>query len=633
MSLGDSEWVFAHDQLEVPELVHATDGDRWVLVHGLCLFAGENEQDLSPAQRLTEAAIVGETKFLNLLDYFGGRHVVLSGDANGFSLYQDATGMRSVYYSKSNALIASHANLLNELVPHRRRSPQEGLNGFMRAWDRTPYIGIDALLPNHALNVPGFDFKRFFPRQNNKFRSWTVQERITEFRKLWDQNWTSLAKSHTEIVMSITGGHDSRTTLALLSHQIHSIRTFTYTTSGSAKDARESSLHLDRIIVDEIKKYISLDHEYIMEPEKRPILEEQISALLSKNTLGKHGRWLLPYYLDMAISHEAVHVRGNAYGVYKIPWRPKSDQDSLEEFRKLYFRLTKSDQTHEPESSRNAHFVEGLQRWGYEEALYDYHRFELLFWEIRLGRWASEIYNETDIAFNSLEPTNVRRMLEIATSFTYPEKVNMFFQSELINSTYPLLNFPGKNDVRNLYEITRDNLKVNQSVTSQPYEPGGTRMGLAKTFRIEKNDGTFIDEPAYGNEISIPAQNFHPGNSVTRKFNAIKESGDLTFTLSNTYANPNGRGVWRLEILLDNVPAFCFDGAERHRPVHILVANLSSKTQVAIRLIPLQNRTGKQSWARASRTQVYDAFLSATHTVGPLEVHADIDGFRPIDSQ
>ena len=80
LPLGQSEWVFAHDSHLAPELVILGDGDRWVLVHGLCLYAGDDERVLTPARRIAEAVISGNSTFLDLLDVLGGRHVILVGD-------------------------------------------------------------------------------------------------------------------------------------------------------------------------------------------------------------------------------------------------------------------------------------------------------------------------------------------------------------------------------------------------------------------------------------------------------------------------------------------------------------------------------------------------------------------------
>lgn len=628
VSLGDSEWVFAHDHLEMPERAPVGDDDRWVLVHGMCLYAGPDPRKMSPAERLAEAAAHGETEFLDMLDVLGGRHVVLLGNEDGFSLYQDAIGMRSVYFSSSAEIVTSHANLLNELSSHQKRTPEQGLNAFMRAWERTPYLGIDALLPNHSLTVPRFDIKRFFPRENNRFRDLSIQERIDALRRLWDRQWESLMEIGPDLVMSVTGGNDSRTTLALLAEHLHSIQTFTYTTAKPANSPREASLKLDKIIVDQIKSCIALNHKYIVEPAERAGIEERLKSTLAKNTIGTHGRWLLPHYLEFSARENTLHIRGNAYGLYKMAWLSKENSDTLHDLRKQYFRLTKNDHQIESRQPREKHFIEGIKRWDYFDRQFDYHRSELLFWELRLGRWASEIYNETDIAFNSLEPTNVRRMLELATSFTYSQKTKKLFQAELINDAYPLLNFPGKNDERNLYEQIRDQEHGNQDTNLELLHSGETPHKLESVAVLYRRDGSPIEFSFSNLDIMIPADHFYPGRYVTRTFVPTDFTGDLTFTVENSYSNVDALGTWLFVVLVNDEPYFQWDGAERHRPVHISIDNLEVGAVVSLRLVPLRNRRLKLSWERATHTIVSSPALRQKAVQGNIMVMADVVGHQ-----
>ncbi|MBD2761402.1 hypothetical protein IEE92_02350 [Kocuria sp. cx-116] len=624
MSLGDSEWAFAHDHLETPELLPVQDDNRWVLVHGMCLYAGPDQRKMSPAERLAEAAALGDTEFLDMLDVLGGRHIVLLGNKDGFSLYQDAIGMRSVYFSTSAEILTSHANLLNELSSHQKRTPEQGLNAFMRAWERTPYLGIDALLPNHSLTVPRFDIKRFFPREINRFRRLSIQERIDALRTLWDRQWESLMEIGPDLVMSVTGGNDSRTTLALLAEHVHSIETFTYTTAKPANSPREASLKLDKKIVDQIKSCIALNHKYIVEPEKRADLDEHLKSTLAKNTIGTHGRWLLPYYLQSSGHENSLHIRGNAYGVYKLAWLPLNNKDTLDDLRKQYFRLTKNDQPHETPASREKQFFDGIELWEYSGRQFDYHRSEILFWELRLGRWASEIYNETDIAFNSLEPTNVRKILEIATSFTYAEKRNKLFQSELVNDAYPLLNFPGKNDLRNLYEQIRDRDAGVSNTERDKLHDSETVHGLQPDAVLTLEDGTQTEMKLPAGEIKIPAEHFRPGRSVARSFVPSEIEGDLTFTVTNPYSNPQAQGTWAFEVLVDDESKFRWDGADRHRPVHVSVQNLRVGMGVTVREVALRDQQGKTSWERASRATITSSIAQQRPVQGQVTVIADI---------
>src|SRR5699024_6605688 len=83
-------------------------------------------------------------------------------------------------------------------------------------------------------------------------------------------------------------------------------------------------------------------------------------------------------------------------------------------------------------------------------------RRDLFYWEIRMGKWHSEILNENDAAFETVLPHNSRRILKLLLSYSPEQRKSSFAVKELINSNAPILNFFGVNDKRNLYEIVRD---------------------------------------------------------------------------------------------------------------------------------------------------------------------------------
>ncbi len=632
VSLGDSEWVFAHDHLETPELVTVGDGDRWVLVHGLCLYAGDDERDMAPAQRLAELAATDESSFLDLLDVLGGRHVVLLGNADGYSLYQDATGMRSVYFSPEAELVGSHARLLNSLQEHRPRPRAQGRRGFLMAWDRTPYVGISALLPNHSLSLPNFHLERWFPRRENPYQSWSVGARVAAYIGLWERQWREFRKKDFNPVLSVTGGHDSRTNLALLSDHIRGIRTFTYSAADDVQSEWAYSVRLDEHIVEDIKKCITLDHQFFITNPVRDRDKSFPIELVAQNTVGKHGSWLLPYYLEHFSQDGVVHIRGNTYGVYKAPWGMTSRNNTLDSLQKLYMATTKQDRGYEPDKSRERHFQNGARRWQYLNDLHGYHRREIYYWEIRLGRWAAEIYNETDIVFPSFDPTNVRSMLELALSFSIPEKKAKLFQSELINTAFPILNFPGKNTTHNLYEQTRFSaIGVSDSPagkkasgSSTDVLPPETSVTVAPGMTIAL-DGEILDWVSLSDsDLYMPTDHFLERSVSGRLFTSSPSDGSLTFAVEADYYKTLARDTWFYQVSVDGTVRARWDGALRGHPVHVTVSNVTPQSTIEFQIAALRNRQGNPSWESATRARITNARFLLHETNGETLVATDV---------
>lgn len=667
LRLGSLGWSFSHDPHEATEFIRASSTDHWILVHGLCLYAGEDEQDLSPGGRLIQALTAGRESFLELLDLLGGRHIILAGDSTSFALYQDATDMRSVYFSADAELISSHAHLVAEIQEHAARIPDQGRNGCLKSWDRTPWLGVSGLLPNHELSVPDFSVTRFFPRAANAYRLWTMADRVNEYLALFRNQWRQFEARGFDPVLSITGGNDSRTNLALLSERAEGVRTFTYAASKDIKSAWADSTRLDRQIVEEIKECLPLDHRFFEVRAADRKSDKIPRAILARNTLGNHGSWLLPFYLSNFPEDNVIHIRGNTYGAYKAPWNAAEDNNHIDGLRALHRMLTRGDRGHEAPESREAHFMAGVRRWQYDGDLFGYHRNELLYWEMRLGRWASEIYNETDLAFPTFDPTNVRRMLEIALSFTLDEKRDKIFQSEVVNAAYPLLNFPGKNQSENLYEQTRDLLRstprtsgasgaghhvlpsVQMPGTSGPSDQmmpatgntpgiGPERVTVSKRYPEERNlplqpgmtllrNGEVVESVTVESpELYLPSTHFTSGTMSARVFEPSGARGSLTFTVESGYAKHAARDSWHYVISVDGSVRARWDGALRRRPVHVSVENITAVTTVEVSAVALRDRVGILSWEKATRARVSDAVFTKHDLPGPLSVSTDVSG-------
>lgn len=627
MSLGDSEWVFAHDHLETPEIVAVGDGDRWVLVHGLCLYAGDDEREMTPAQRLAEAAAVGHDEFLNMLDLLGGRHVVLLGRATGYSLYQDATGMRSVFYSEKTALVSSHVHLINALQRHRRRADADGRRGFIRSLARTPFLGIDALIPNHSLSIPTWRIQRFFPRTTNPYTNWTIQKRVTEYIAIWKRQWATLGRQRKDLLFSITGGQDSRTTMSLVGDPMKTFRTFTYTVEQTTDDERANTLIRDVDIVEEIRKLFPL-HNYTILTRKNETLSRSntYDSLLAVNATRGHGAWLISRYADLTDDENTIHVRGNVYGLFKAHWSDKFPTGGKEEIVQWFMEQTREDQPYENKEQRLLQYVNGIKKWSYHPPLFGYHIFDLLYWEIRLGRWATEIYNETDIVFNSVDTANLRALLSIALSFTEEEKNIGLLQSEIINATCPVLNFPGKNTYDNLYEQTRT-LRVGGSETI--LNPGVSRANLYPGAVVSARGIPVESLEILSSRLWIPADHFVPGREIARTFQAPSFDGDLSFSISNTYTRQSAQRSWLVQIVVDGQPLLTWDGTKRSRPVHVTVENIRKGMQIALHLIPRRDQRGKKSWEKATISSIDEPILISRAVREPVNAAADITCIAP----
>src|SRR5699024_10364987 len=106
-----------------------------------------------------------------------------------------------------------------------------------------------------------------------------------------------------------------------------------------------------------------------------------------------------------------------------------------------------------------------LERLNYGEKLFDYHILDLFDWEDRMAGWHSEVLNETDAAFDTLLPFNMRAIIDISLSFPVSERRSDYMFKELVNRNHPILNFYGRNEKTNLYEQQRDQANTQEERT------------------------------------------------------------------------------------------------------------------------------------------------------------------------
>lgn len=615
IALADSGWTFSHDPRLRPQFATSDDGD-WVLIYGLFLGTGSLKDSEAPASDLLRASKDSEEAFLDLLDFAGGRYVVLRSRGGDVDLFQDAMGMRSVYFSEPADLVASHVRLLHHISPHPARSEAEGSTGFVAAFDRTPYLGLDALLPNHRLRLSDWTISRFFPRRTNRFDELTHERRMDEFLRIWDEQLEAVTRGAEDIIMSITGGSDSRTTLALSLDHLRNVETFTYTARNEST-LWGRMMAKDRRIVQTLQTLVDLPrHRFFYSGASVEPLPPEVISALDHNSVQDHGRWLIPHYIQAFTDDNYIHLRGFGYEIAGAYWGTAPNNNTLNALEKLHMKRLNLKESSESVESQRQNFLSGVQRWGFDTNLHHFHLFDLYYWELRMGRWGSEVLNENDLVFETAVLMNNRTLLEIALAYPISQRKSGFFFAELINRSTPVLNFQGKNDERNLYEIVRDERSQHES---QLKDAG---ISLVPGLRIFQGDSR-THVPTDGNEVRMPRASFLPGTTSRRAFEPAPRSGELRFTVTSTYGREGGGSNWRYQILVNDQLYTSWDGGLSKEPVHVAISNLRYLDEVELSIVALTDRTENATWPPATRAHIEDIRFADRNAAGPCCVSLD----------
>lgn len=598
--LPSGGWFFSYPGNQPPAIERDLQTGAWVLVHGLCLNADPQHPDTPPARYLLDHLLAGQEAFYGALDRLGGRHLILQGTPDSLTVYNDAAGTRSVYWSEAAQVVASHLALLNEVHPHVRRKDAQEQRASLATWDDTRFQGINPLLPNHELQLPQWRTGRFFPRARNRYAGWSDGDRREEFRAIWATQIENLRAQHDDLVMSITGGADSRTALSLVTDYTDDIEFFTYTSAEDDQSRWGRALAMDKAIVDQLMTVVSLKHQYFRATEQDARVLDELLPVVSRNTPHSHGRWLLPFYYQNFGHRQPIHLRANGFEIGRAHWGVRADNNTFDALKGVYWAETRTRSTGLPEEERRRRFEAGLLDWQWNGELHDYHLLDLYYWEVRSGRWLAEVFNETDIAFDTLLPVNVRALYEISLSYPPVARHDGHLFSELINDTHPVLNFFGKNDVRNLYEQQRDESRGGADTPQDAH-------ALGSTLLLTHQDGSETRTARGDTVIMIPRDHFLTGTTAAREVlvPVELERSTLSFTVDAPYGNQRGGENFHYEIHVDGEVGAWWDGALVARPVRVSVDECRPTTTVSVVIRALRDRQGIRSWENATRASIH----------------------------
>lgn len=248
-----------------------------------------------------------------------------------------------------------------------------------------------------------------------------------------------------------------------------------------------------------------------------------------------------------------------------------------------------------------------LKRFGYPNALHDFVASDMFYWEIRMGRWLAEIYNETDPAFDSISPMNMRAIVELGLAGSEDERRSGIMFTELIDRNWPELNFPGINNRNNLYKqstVLRKSLTDAKSLAAAA-PPWIGRAGdnqdhplSAGPLSMESNNHT-IDCPR--GEIKIPAEELGVGAFARRETTWSDESSSvLTFSLRSNYVNSRGTDYMRFEVEVNGQTRVAHKIGFDSDTTYWAVYGLRPGDRVSLGVRSLRTVT-TESWSRASR--------------------------------
>src|SRR5699024_3121443 len=157
--------------------------EQFIIIHGLYTHIDlekGNITEKSP-QILLEQFFNKKDDFLDSLNFLGGRFVIIIGDMNSYSVYPDASAMRTVFYSSERKAIGSHIKMLNDIFNFSLDFIYKITPNSLKSWDNTQFKNVRSINPNFYYNSELNDTMRFFPRKNNHNLQISLEQRLENF--------------------------------------------------------------------------------------------------------------------------------------------------------------------------------------------------------------------------------------------------------------------------------------------------------------------------------------------------------------------------------------------------------------------------------------------------------------------
>lgn len=431
-------------------------GDRFILIHGDFLHIGID--DMLPKFELLNLMFEQYNnyyeEFLDTMDFIAGRFTVIVGNSDRVEIYPDATNSRSAFFLKNRTVVSSHAHLLNDCFDLTKADIN---GGFKNVLLNTPYNEVGSAIPNHSLTLGTNEFKRFFPRKKNKYTHLSENKQFSLIERFWKEQLNSVLTKEDNVFLSLTGGGDSRTSLALTREYLDQLELITYAvTDGNDKTNHTTRvLSNDNFIVKQMVNDLNLSHKFFYFDADDKELTEEENFAISKNSIARHSGFFVAYLRNNFDLENLIHIRANLLEIgqaYLI--KDEYDDNNVESGLKTFFKrfnavIGKKDTVKEVAKNMYYDYIEETK---FGENIYDYHLIDLLYWEVFMGRWYPELLNTHDIACDTVSPYNHRALIDITLAMPYEKRKSRYFQYELINRNFPVLNFYGLNNRNNLYE-------------------------------------------------------------------------------------------------------------------------------------------------------------------------------------
>ncbi len=370
-------------------------------------------------------------------------------------IVDDASGMQTTFYTSKNRklYVSSHTMLLGELlglakdpyIEHLTKYGFFSLLGNSLPADLTQFVGLKRVTPNFCCTYQNGTFinRRFFTPYQLKDKS--RRELAQEAGQILGNSLALIAKKWTKPAISLTGGCDSKTTLACANGIYDQFRYYSYCSTAAEQIDCEAAA--------EICKSLKLQHKVYPVPERIPIddhedvvaqiLRWNCGDLLNSNPNDIRKRIVLDKLADFDVEIKSwASEIGRAYYSKRFCGRTKFTKKPTGRACTTLYKFFLHDRKLVKDTDKI-----------FEQFIQDYYEpaeenpiewFDQFFWEFRVPAWnglviTGEHRYSTDITI----PYNNRVLLTLFLSVPLQDRITDKLYTEIRTQFNPMIDATG----------------------------------------------------------------------------------------------------------------------------------------------------------------------------------------------
>lgn len=384
-----------------------------------------------------------KSKFYEYLDDLAGSFVVLVFEENqGVSVFTDACGTYSVFYtdSTSDLCISSHPRLISKYIgkdvsdfqKYWSHHPAFSSGGKYYPGNLTEFDSVLQLTPNTYISSIERLPVRYFPRE--PLATNLSYDEIVEFISTSLKAQLKNLISRFKVSMSLSGGLDSRISLAASKEIKNEIEYFTYSIRGN------KYLKTDMEIAKKLAEELEFSHTEIR-VKTGDVISQRVKQQRELDSPGNGANNdLTQAYFDEFGSHpDRVHIRSNlmeiARGYYLANPANRRNAYTPRKISGLFRGKTRDELS--PIFDK---FLRDTQF--YKTAGKKYHYSDLFYWEHRMGVFVANVVKRERPIHETLMLFNNRKILNAALTLDIEDRISAKLFYDLCEVMWPeVLNY------------------------------------------------------------------------------------------------------------------------------------------------------------------------------------------------